>query len=150
MTTMFVFGLWFYQERMAESGNIMWTIGLALMGIAFVVFILMHFYLYPLIVTFNVNFRQLYKNAFFLAMASFLPGLLILALNAALIYLIYIVFAASFQILLILVIGFVFSTIGLINNYFSYKYIKYHLLDPALAKAGQNQEDESESVFKDA
>ena len=148
-TTLIVCGLYFYRTLVTEGTSVFWTIGLVFMAIIFVVYMLMHLYIYPLIVTFNVNLKQLYKNAFFLAMTSFFPGLLILVIDALVIFVIYYLFGTNIQMMLLLVAGLLYATIGLINNYFSYKYMKFYLLDPALAAAEAKKTKDEVAVFEE-
>ena len=149
ITALIFVALYFYNEKssVAES-SVFWTMGLAVMAIILVVYLIMHIYIYPVLTTFNVNLKQLYRNSFFLAMTSFFPALLILLINIAVIFLVYIL-SGNLNIMILLVAGFIFSTIGLINNYFGHKYIKYHLLDPALAAAEEKRKNEEEKIFND-
>lgn len=150
ITAIFVLELYFYNHMVANNeGSIIWTIGMGFMFVLFLVFMLMNLYIYPIIVTFNVKLRQIYKNAFLLAMSSFFPGLLILIIDAVLLVVISMLLPNPlYQLLVIALIGFGF--IGLIHNYFSYKHIKYHLLDPALAAAEEKRKEEEETVFQDS
>ena len=143
LTALFFIAISFYKIKAVPGSSVFWTMGLAVVVIVFVVFVLMNLYIYPLLVTFNVNLKQLYKNAFFLAMTSFFKGLLVLLLDAFIIFAVYMLFLGNTQILLIMIAGLLFSTIGLINNYFGFKYIKYHLLDPILAASEQNGGEEN-------
>jgi len=145
LTALFGYAIYFYKTMAVPGSSFIWVVGLAFILIIFVVFILMNLFIYPMIVTFNVTLKQLYKNAFFLAMTSFFKGLLVLVIDAALIYAVYTVFLNNIQMLALALAGFVFTTIGLINNYFSFKYIKYYLLDPALAAAEMKKNEENGS-----
>jgi len=134
VTGMFLWGLYFYSQQVSLSGNLIWTIALMFMLVIFLVFMIMNLYIYPVLVTFNVNFRQLYKNSFLLGMTSFFPAVIVILLNAAILVIVSMFITNPiYQLVVMAVIT--YALLGLINNYFSYKYIKFHLLDPALAAA---------------
>ncbi len=136
VTAIFVLEIYLYNNILRDyrDGSILWSAGMVFMVILFIIFLLMHIYIYPILVTFNVNLRQLYKNSFLLTMTSFFPSILILLLDAAIIFLVFSFITAPIYQILILAV-FLLGFLGLINNYFGYKYIKFHLLDPALEAA---------------
>ena len=143
VTAFFVLDIFLYKQILeANSNSFLWTACLVLMVVLFVVYAMMHLYIYPILVTFNVNLRQLYKNSFLLAMKSFLPGLCIMGLNLLIMFLL-VVFVKNPLYLILLLATIVFGFLGFMNNYFAYKYVKVYLLDPALAasEAEKNEEE---------
>lgn len=142
VTAFFVLDLYLYNQILASNqGSFFWTACIVLMAVLFLVYAVMHFYIYPILVTFNVNLRQLYKNSFLLAMRSFFPALLIIGINFLVMFLL-VTFINNPLYLLIILAVIVFGFLGLINNYFSYKYIKFYLLDPAMEEAAKKEAEE--------
>ncbi len=146
VTALFVVDLVLYKHMLTMNPDSYWwsflcTACLVVMVILFIVYIIMHLYIYPILVTFNVNLRQLYKNSFLLAMRSFFPGLLVAGLNLLLMFLLVMVVNDPLYLIIFLAV-IVFGFLGLMNNYFSYKYIKFYLLDPALEAAEQKKKEE--------
>ena len=145
VTAFFVLDLYLYNNLVLTNENsFLWTACFVIMVVLFLVYAVMHLYIYPILVTFNVTLRQLYKNSFLLAMRSFFPGLLILALNLGIMFLL-VTFVTNPMYLIIFLAAIVFGFLGLMNNYFSFKYIKFYLLDPALA-AAEEKKQEGENV----
>lgn len=143
VTAFFVLDIYLYNQILLMNKNsFLWTACFVLMVVLFLVYAVMHLYIYPILVTFNVTLRQLYKNSFLLAMRSFFPGLLVLGLNLLLMFLL-VSFVTNPMYLIIILAVIVFGFLGLMNNYFSFKYIKFYLLDPALAAAEQKREGEN-------
>lgn len=121
-----------------QNNSLLLTVASGFIIVAFIVFIMMHMYIYPMLVTFKLSIKQLYKNAFLFAMMRFLPNLGILLLCTALI-------VASFWntiIGIVLLPLITMSTIGLIINYYVYPALKKHIMDkiPDAAPAGNNEE----------
>jgi uncharacterized membrane protein YesL len=86
---------------------------------------MMHLYIYPMMVTFKLSIKQLYRNALIFAVIKFFPNLLILIVCAGLIY-------ASF---IYPVIGFILfplitvSVIGFVTNFYVYPKMKRYIMD---------------------
>jgi uncharacterized membrane protein YesL len=107
------------------SSCLLMSLSAGFMFIAFLVFIMMHMYIYPMLVTFDLSVKQLYKNALLFAMMRFFPNLLILILNLALILLtFYNILIGALLLPLI-----TFSLIGFITNFYVYPQIKKHIID---------------------
>ena len=123
--------------------------------IIFLAFLLtmMSMYIYPMIVTFNITLKQLYRNAFMLVMVKWLPTLLIFLLDAAIIA-IPLIFLPTyhymvFVLILVCYVAFIPGVIGLINNFFVYPVIKKYMIDNAKADKSQKedmQQTETERV----
>lgn len=104
---------------------------------------MMSMYLYPMIVTFHITMKQLYRNAFMLVMVKWLPTLLIFLLDAALIA-VPLIFLPTYQYMVFVLVllcyaAFIPGVIGLINNFFVYPILKKYMIDNA--KADKSQED---------
>jgi uncharacterized membrane protein YesL len=115
--------MYYYQYArggfLALTGRIFILLGL-------IIFLMMHIYIYPMMVTFKLNIRQLYKNAVIFTIIKFLPNLLILFICFAFIFLSF-SFAQLGMTLLILI---TFSTTGLLTNFYAYPVIKKYMIDP--------------------
>jgi len=114
-----------------SSGSIFMTVASGLFIVAFIIYVMMHMYIYPMLVTFKLSVKQIYKNAFLFAIIKFIPNLAILIVTAAIII-------ASF---ILPVIGFVlmpfltFSLIGFLTNFYVYPQIKKFMMDKAEMQA---------------
>jgi len=105
---------------------------------------MMSMYIYPMMVTFDLSIRQLYKNAFLFAIMKFFPNLLILVVIFALLFF-------SFYYPVIGYILFIFITMGLtsfITNFYVYSKIDKYMIQP-IKETNNEKEDEIESVFSD-
>jgi len=108
--------------RLSEP-NVFLSVITGLSILLFLIFVMMHLYLYPMLVTFKLSTIQLYRNAFILAVIKFFPNLAILALCAALAVLPIVYFPLTGIVLSFFI---TLSTIGLITNSYVYpKLIKY-------------------------
>ena len=113
--------------------------------LAFLLFAAMHLYIYPMLVTFHINVRQIYKNALIFATIRFLPNVGILLLCAAIVI-------ATFIITQIGVILFVFITtafIGLVINFYSYPTIKKYMIDQVQNEGGGVGEEAVGAIAED-
>jgi uncharacterized membrane protein YesL len=130
-----------------KDSNFLMMIPTILIIMAFVIFIMMHMYIYPMMVTFKLTIKELYKNAFVFAMMKFLPNLGILILCYALVL-------ASFwftPIGLILFPLLTLSTISLITNFYVYPKLKKYIIDKVENKIAIEEntliEDEEKATF---
>lgn len=119
------------------KGGFIVAIAAIILGIAALIYFIMHMYIYPLMVTFKMTLKQLYKNSFYLAMLSFLPSLGILILNLLVIYIPFILFKNP---ILHILVSFLLlpALLSLINTYSIYPYINKYLLEPALKEQEKN------------
>jgi uncharacterized membrane protein YesL len=119
------------------SDNLIITIASTLIIVAFVIFMMMSMYLYPMMVTFKLTIKQLYKNAFLFAIMKLIPNLLILILCIAIVVL-------SFYFNPIIgYIMFIFITMALISyitNFYVYPKIEKYMIKPTIEKEAEEQE----------
>ncbi len=114
-----------FYMRISEK-NMFHTAGTFMVIILFIIYVMMHMYIYPMLVTFKLSIKQIYKNAFIFSIIRFFPNLGILALCSVL---------ALLPLLLIPAVGilmFLFitmSSIGLITNFYVYPLLKKYMLD---------------------
>jgi uncharacterized membrane protein YesL len=106
------------------GNNIMLILSNALVISSFVIFIMMHMYIYPLMVTFKLTVLQIYKNALFFTLMRFFSNLGILILC---VLIIVIPLFIKFGIILFTVIT--MSTVGLIINFHVYPALKKYMMD---------------------
>lgn len=116
---------------------------LALMFITATIFIFMNYYIYSMLITFKLNFRQLIKNSFIFAWIGFWRNLLITVIIAALTALALLYFA-TFGIFYVALLY--FSLCGLIINFATYPLIKKHMIDGYDPETGERLEDENTDV----
>jgi uncharacterized membrane protein YesL len=108
-----------------NKSNTFMIIPTALLFLAFIIFMTMHIYIYPMLVTFKFTVKEIYKNAFIFAIIKFLPNLGILLLCVALV-------VATFINVIIGIILFpviTLSTVGLIMNFYAYPKFKKYIID---------------------
>ncbi|NLM76064.1 MAG: DUF624 domain-containing protein [Clostridiaceae bacterium] len=79
LTAFFIFDLYIYSQ-MNTGSDLIFTVANSLLFMMLIIFIMMNFYIYPMMVTYELNLKALYKNAFLFALAKFLPNLGILVL----------------------------------------------------------------------
>lgn len=103
--------------------------------IAYTIFMMMNMYIYPMMVTFNLTIRQLYKNAFLFAYMKLIPNFLILLVCLAVIIL---PFQLSLPVGYILFIFITMSLVSYITNFYVYPKLDKYMIQPAR----QNAEEE--------
>lgn len=122
-----------------KGSNILMSFATGLLILSFVIYLMMHMYIYPMLVTFKLSIRQVYKNALVFAIIKFLPNLGILILCTLLILVsFYNPIIGMFLFPLITV-----STIGLIINFFVYPSLKKYMMDK-LEDENPSEEGEKE------
>lgn len=107
------------------------TISLVVLVFITVVFLIMSMYIYPMVVTFRLTLKQLYKNAMLFAFLKWFPNIGIIIIDAALVIipLFFINGAWSLYISVILYALIGISFIGFINISYTYPVIKKFLID---------------------
>jgi uncharacterized membrane protein YesL len=121
----------------AEMDSVIPVIASTFLIMAFIVFLMMHLYIYPMLITFKLTVRQIYRNALIFALAKFLPNLGILLLC-------FLILVATFiypVIGIILYIFFTVSFIGLITNFYSYPKLKKYIMDRLPDQENPDDED---------
>lgn len=125
----------FYFHFIGKSIFVSIASGIAIL--AFIIFVMMHIYIYPMLVTFKLTIRQVYKNAFLFSLIKFFPNLGILILCAALLF-VSLGFYPVIGIILFLLIT--VSIIGLITNFYAYPKLQKYMMDK-LEDNGEAQEE---------
>lgn len=122
-----------------------WMLMISLVVLIFLssLFLVMTMYMYPMIVTFKLTLKQLYKNAMLFAFLKWLPNLGILILDAVLVaiplFFINGNWSLYVSLLLYATIGIAF--IGFINMSYTYPTIKRCLIDNYKADKSQSEGD---------
>jgi uncharacterized membrane protein YesL len=128
------------------AGSILMTIGMVLTVLVFVIFVLMHIYIYPLMVTFNLSLKQLYKNALIFAVIKLPMNILIGLLCAALIELsLGRVFAFNPVIGIIIYIFITTALIGFITNFYAYPKLKKYMMPEEVEEEVEEEDEEEEN-----
>jgi len=117
-------------------GNFLITAASTMISVAFVVFMMMSMYIYPMMVTFKLTIRQLYKNAVLFAIMKFIPNLLILILCLAIVI---VPFYFSPAIGYVLFISITMALICFITNFYVYPNINKYMIKPTLEKGEEEQ-----------
>lgn len=153
VVNLLLFGMRFYHQMSAVDGGMHWINFLLLIVTVFifVVYAVMHQYIWTMIVTFELKLKQIVKNAFLLSVMAFPRNILFLivsALYAATIYLIY--FYLSPLIGVVITLLCLISAYGLIMQMFSYPVIRKFMLDPLEQPEENVQEENVTSVGETA
>ncbi|MCX7749678.1 MAG: DUF624 domain-containing protein [Clostridia bacterium] len=123
IVTMVAFDLYVYFHIAKGNAWITFATGFLLVSVVF--YLMMHLYIYPMLVTFKLSVKQVYKNAFLFALIRFIPNLLMLLLCVAIICLTFLLFTIG----VFLAVFITFSTIGLIINFYAYPTLKKYMID---------------------
>ncbi|HHV97785.1 MAG TPA: YesL family protein [Clostridiaceae bacterium] len=115
--------------------------------LAFIIYLMMHMYIYPMLITFKLTVRQVYRNALIFAMAKFLPNLGILLLC---IFLILLSFYFSTFIGIFLYLFITVSTIGLIINFYVYPKLKKYMIDKIESEDEDEEDEDEENEYDEA
>ena len=131
-----------------DLANLPGMIGLGIMIMVFIVFACMNIYIYPIMVTFDLSLKQLYKNSFIFAIIKFLPNIGILLLNSLLVFL-------TFGLIIPFspIIGFfpylflTLSLTGFITNFYAYPKLKKFII--SRIEDEEEEEDDEEDEEED-
>ena len=110
-------------SRITLTAGLALAVANGLLIIVFIIFLMMSLYLYPMMVTYTLRIRDIYKNAFLFAFARFIPNLAVLIICLLLIigptFLVQVT-ANGLVLLLVYVfyLTFGFSLPGLLINFF--------------------------------
>lgn len=95
------------------------------LGVLVLLYAMMHLYIYPMMVTLDLNIKQLYGNAWRFAIGKFIPNLLIVALLVGFDVLIFYV-SAYFGMIIISIIG--YSLTGFLATFYTYPAIDKYII----------------------
>lgn len=126
-----------------SNGNLFVVAGSAIMLILFIIFAMMNMYIYPIMITFELPIKQLYKNALIFATIKFLPNLGILLLNILIILLSFGLIIPFNQFIgIILYLFLTISLTGFITNFYVYPKLKKYMI--SLVEDDEDEEDDED------
>lgn len=124
-----------------SSSNLLSVAAASFTILSLVIFLIMHFYIYPMLVTVKLSVKNIYKNALIFSIMKLMPNLGMIILN------LLIAFAAFYNILLgiILYLLILPSFIGLMNNFYVNPTIMKYVVNSTLLEEEKEDEDENEN-----
>lgn len=128
------------------SGNFIMTAGSALMVVLFIIFAVMNMYIYPIMITFDLKIKQIYKNALIFAVVKFLPNVGILLLS---VFLIILSFYFNPIIGIIIYLFFTVSLIGFLTNFYVYPKLKKYMISRIEEEEDEDDEEEEEDEISE-
>ncbi|HEX2947292.1 MAG TPA: YesL family protein [Clostridia bacterium] len=136
------------------NGSIPGMIGTAIMFVLFGVFAMMNIYIYPILITFELSIKQIYKNAVIFAVVKFLPNLGILLLSAFITFLTFGMIVPFNQFLgLLLLMLITASLVGFLTNFYAYPKLKKYMIsrveDEEDDDDDEDEEEDDDGVDKD-
>ncbi|PYG87008.1 putative membrane protein YesL [Ruminiclostridium sufflavum DSM 19573] len=124
----------------SSMSGILPVLGATFIFISIIIFFMMHLYIYPMLVTVNLNIKNLYKNALIFSIMKFIPNFLMILLNLIIAFLaFYIPFVGVVLYILILP-----AFMGLMNNFYVNPLIKKYVAMP-----DEGNGNKEESIFED-
>lgn len=164
ITILVIFALWFYHSSYKETASIISLVGLAVSVSVALIFIMMNFFIYTLMITFDFSVKALYVNSFKFVIINMKKNFLCLII-LALVLAAYIAFFFILPQFLLFEILFAMITLPsfafLLIQYCTFPAIKKHVIDPYYAEHPdadiekrrslglEVEEDEPESDFSD-
>lgn len=127
-----------YWNMRASSALV--TISLAVIMLSATILLFMNYYIYVMMVTFKLTFKQLIKNAFIFAWIGFFRNILItvfIGIISIICYVLVIGQSPATAFIVMFVVFLYFSTCGLICNFTTYPLIKKHMIDGYDPKTGE-------------
>lgn len=137
ITALMLFALWFYHSSYMETQSVISLLGFAVSVSVALIFIMMNFFIYTLMITFNYSIKTLYVNSFKFVIINLKKNILCLIILAVVLA----CFVAFFFILpqmLIFEILFAMVTLPsflfLLIQYCTFPAIKKYVIDPYYAE----------------
>lgn len=145
---LFSVSIYFYSYCMPQK-----YLSLALRSVVFavfLVFLMMHMYMYPIMAVFKLKVKDIYRNSLLLVMARLPWNFLAFAVSGGVLAaFVYASLVSGIGIILMLLIGFVL--IAYTQMFMTNNVVKKYLLEPALAMENREEKHEDdETVFEDA
>ncbi|HEY5586279.1 MAG TPA: DUF624 domain-containing protein [Ruminiclostridium sp.] len=123
-----------------SSSNLISVAATSFVVLSLVIFSMMHFYIYPMLVTVKLSVKDIYKNALIFSILKLFPNLLMFVLN------LLIACAAFYNILIgVVLYGLLLpSFVGLMNNFFVNPIIKKYVVNPTELEKTEDEEDDDD------
>ncbi len=130
--------------------QILGLIGASILGVMFTIFACMNMYIYPVMITFDLSIKNIYKNSLIFAVIKFLPNIGILLLSAFIVFL-------SFGMIIPFnpIIGFIpyffltISLIGFLTNFYAYPKLEKYIISRIEEEDGDEDDDEDDDENDD-
>lgn len=135
--------MYFYRSPQSGFTNFMYVLTFALI----LIYVMMRFYIYLMLVTFNIKITKAIKNAFIFAILGIKRNILAclgLVLVSAVAFIPMLLFLPKFGIFLVLPFIYYLGTCSFIYTYAAYPVIQKYMIDP-VNKSEENENDESSS-----
>lgn len=129
------------------TNQILSIVSMAAIFLSLTIWIFMRYYIYIMMITFRLTFRQLLKNAFIFCWAGFLRNLLLTAFLVLITYLAVQYLSIIYLIFFLFIIY--FSLCGLLINFMVYPLIKKHMIDGFDPATGERLEEEKYEGFEE-
>lgn len=112
-----------------KPSGIITIVGSGLITAVFIIFACMNLYIYPIMITFKLGIKDIYKNSFIFAIIKFIPNVGILLLCALIILLSFgLIIPFSPVVGLILYLLFTASLIGFLTNFYAYPKLEKYMI----------------------
>jgi uncharacterized membrane protein YesL len=133
-----------------NNNNLLFTIATTLMIMVLVIFMIMHIYIYPMMVTFKLSTKQLYKNALLFSLAKLLPNIGILLLCILILFLTFGMLIPFNPIIGFILYAFItVSLIGMITNFYAYGKIEKYMMPSEEDEEEEYEEEEGEEEYEE-
>lgn len=116
----------FYIYANEAANSLLISISICFVALLLLIFLMMHLYIYPMMVNFKLSLKHIYKNAFIFAMVKFLPNVGILILCFVFSVIPILIFPIIGVILFPLI---TLSSTGLITNFYVYPTLKKYMMN---------------------
>ena len=150
LTLLSIRAYWILTEDIGQIPGLLGLAGLAVMFMMLMLFACMNIYIYPLMVTFELTLKQLYKNSLIFAIIKFIPNMGILLLNAFIVF-----FTFGLIIPFNPLVGFVpyifltLSLTGFITNFYAYPKLRKYILSRLDDEDEDDDDDEDDEDDED-
>lgn len=138
LITLFVL-LDLYLIPFSQLNSLLKTVMSTLIIVAYVIFMMMNMYIYPMMVTFKLSIRQLYRNALLFAFMKLIPNLLILIVCAAIIIVPFQLSSVAGYLMFIFI---TMALVGFIINFYVYPKIDKYMIQPSLQQEAEPEQAE--------
>ena len=138
---------WFFYSSQVSAVMMSVVLRAIVLGV-FVIFTMMHMYIYHIMVTFKLGIKDIYRNSFILIMARLPWNVLAFLFECAIIY--AGIYASMVSGIGMIVICLIMMTLVCFTGLFmTNKTVRRYMLEPALANEGKTETTEEEAVFED-
>lgn len=128
-----------YLVPFSQISSLLKTIISTLIIVGYVIFMMMNMYIYPMMVTFKLTIKQLYRNALLFAFMKLIPNLLILIVCVAVVIVPFQLSPVAGYLL------FIFITMALVSyiiNFYVYPKIDKYMIQPSIKQ--ETEENQAE------